>query len=215
MRLNERQQSIYNKLKEILEKGAPIPTVAELGQMFGITQQAMSKNLKALEKAELIVRDPNKRRSIELVEPPPQAVRIPLLGRIAAGQPLEPVESQRYVEVPANQVPRGQVYALEVQGQSMIEDGILNGDIVIIRRQTMAFNGQTVVAVVNDEATLKRYYHEGDRIRLQPANATLSPIYASPEDAFEIRGVVYALYRRFEEANPSGHATEAEQEATD
>lgn len=201
MRLSERQKTIYETLKKILEKGDAVPTVQELGKMFGMTQQAMSKNLKVLEKAELILRDPGKRRSIELVEPPPQAVRVPLFGRIAAGQPLEAIETEQYIEVPAGQVPTDKAYALEVQGDSMIEDGILDSDIVIIRRDSTAYNGQTVVAVINGEATLKRYYHEGDRIRLQPANATLKPLYANPGDSFEIRGVVHSLYRRYEEGN--------------
>ena len=198
MRLNKRQTEIYNALEQILKAGEPVPTVAALGEQFGISQQAMSKNIKVLEEANLIRRNRNKHRSIELVTPPPQAQLVPLLGRIAAGQPLEAIESEQTIEVSRNLVPKGDVYALEVVGESMIEDGIFNGDIVIIRRQTMAFDGQTVVAVINGEATLKRYYHEGSRIRLQPANASLSPFYAGPDDDFQIRGVVTALIRTYQ-----------------
>ena len=202
MGLSKRHREIFDHIEKILKAGEPVPTVAALGEVFEITQQAMSKNLRALEKANLIHRDPNKHRSLELVEPPPRAHRVKLLGRIAAGEPLEPIESERRIEVPESLVPSsGEVYALEVSGDSMIEDGILNGDIVIIRRQTMAFDGQTVVAIINNEATLKRYYHEGNRIRLQPANKTLSPLFANPDDEFEIRGVVHALYRGFQSAN--------------
>lgn len=200
--MNKRQKAILDKLENIIKAEEPIPTVASLGEMFGITQQAMSKNLKALEKAGHIRRDPSKHRSIELVEPPPQAQRVPLLGRIAAGQPLEPIESEQTIEVPAELIPQGDVYALEVSGESMIDDGILDGDFVIVRSQTMAFNGQTVVAVVNNEATLKRYYHEGSRIRLQPANAALEPIYTGPGDEFEIRGIVFALFRKYPNTVP-------------
>ncbi len=199
MRLSKRQQEIFRKLESILKSGEPAPTVAALGRMFNISQQAMSKNLKTLEEAGLIRRDPNRHRSVELVEPPPQAMRVPLLGRIAAGQPLEAVEHEQAIEVPADLAPKGEIYALEVNGDSMIEDGILDQDIVLVRRQSMAFDGQTVVAVVNGEATLKRYYHEGNRIRLQPSNAAFTPIYAGPEDDFEIRGVAFALYRKFGE----------------
>lgn len=199
MGLSKRQWSIYRELERLLKSGEPVPTVAALGAMFQMSQQAMSKNLKALEAEGLIRRSRHRHRSIELLTPPARAKRVPLLGRIAAGQPLEAIESDQTIEVPAELVPSGDIYALGVSGDSMIEDGILDEDIVIIRRQSMAFNGQTVVAVVNGEATLKRYYHEGDRIRLQPANAALSPFYIGPEEDFEIRGVVYALYRRFED----------------
>jgi len=196
VRLSERQKAIFDRLGEIIRSGEPIPTVATLGRMFGISQQAMSKNLKVLEEADLIRRDRHKHRSIELVKPPPQAVTVDLLGRITAGQPLEAVETSRNIEVPASLVPPGDAYALEVRGDSMIEDGILDGDVVVIQQQTMAYNGQTVVAVINGEATLKRYYHEGHRIRLQPANARLKPIFVTSQDDFEIRGIVYALFRK-------------------
>ncbi len=198
MGLNIRQKQIFDRLEALLKRGEPVPTVAALGREFGMTQQAMSKNLKVLERLGLIRRDPHRHRSVELVEPPPRAHRIRLLGRIAAGQPLEAIETEQTIDVPVNLVPKGVVYALEVNGDSMIDDGIMDGDVVIVRRQTMAFDGQTVVAIVNGEATLKRYYHEGSRIRLQPANEALSPFYASSEDEFEIRGIVTALYRVFE-----------------
>ena len=166
--------------------------------MFSITQQAMSKNLKVLTEADLIRRNPHKHRSIELVKPPPQAVIVNLLGRITAGQPLEAIEDSQTIEVPAQLVPKGEAYALEVNGESMIEDGILDGDIVVIKKQSMAFDGQTIVAVINNEATLKRYYHEGHRIRLQPANAALKPFYVGPSEQFEIRGIVYGLFRKYQ-----------------
>jgi len=197
LRLSERQKKIYEKIESIIKAGEPVPTVAALGRMFGISQQAMSKNLKVLEDVELIQRDRRKHRSIELIKPPPRAVVVNLLGTITAGQPLEPVEVPEAIEVPARLVPRGDAYALRVSGESMIEDGILDGDVVIVQKQSMAFDGQTVVAVVNGEATLKRYYHEGHRIRLQPANAALKPFYCGPDDLFEIRGIVYALHRTY------------------
>ncbi len=197
LRLNPRQMEIFKTLEHILKSGEPVPTVAQLGEMFEITQQAMSKNLKVLEEAQLICRNPHKHRSIELVKPPPRAMVVSLLGRITAGQPLEQMETSQTIEVPAAMVPKGDAYALEVTGESMVDDGILDGDIVIIKRQSMAFDGQTVVAIINGEATLKRYYHEGNRIRLQPANQQMEAFFAQPEDEFEIRGVVHALYRMF------------------
>lgn len=201
MKINERQRAIYEKLAAVLSTDEPVPTVSALGKMFGMSQQAMSKNLKVLEQVGLIRRDPGRHRSLELVEAQPEARRVPLLGRIAAGQPLEAIEDERSIEAPVDLLPKGEVYALEVNGDSMIEDGIMDGDVVIVRRQTMAFNGQTVVAVINGEATLKRYYHEGARIRLQPANINLTPFFVGPDEEFEIRGVVHALYRKFEEVH--------------
>ncbi len=197
MGLSKRHMEIFERIKGVLEKGESVPTVAMLGKEFNMTQQAMSKNLKVLEREGLIKRDRSRHRSMELVEPPPLAVRVPLLGKIAAGQPLEAIESTEEIEVPADMVPAGEAYALEVCGDSMIDDGILEGDVVVVRRQSMAFDGQTVVAIINGEATLKRYYHEGSRIRLQPANERLKPFYAGPDDNFEIRGIVHALFRQF------------------
>ena len=193
---------IYKTLERMLKANAPVPTVAQLGEMFSITQQAMSKNLKVLEDINLISRNPHKHRSIELVKPPPRAMIVELLGRITAGQPLEQMETPQTIEVPSTMVPKGEAYALEVNGESMIDDGIMDGDIVIIKRQSMAYDGQTVVAILNGEATLKRYYHEGTRVRLQPANKAMEPFFAMPEDEFEIRGVVHALYRTFPNCNP-------------
>lgn len=189
---------IFKTLERILKANEPVPTVAQLGKMFNITQQAMSKNLKVLEEAKLITRNPHKHRSIDLVKPPPKAMVVDLLGRITAGQPLQQWETPEPIEVPAAMVPKGEAYALRVTGDSMIEDGIMDEDIVIVKRQSMAYDGQTVVAILNGEATLKRYYHEGSRIRLQPANQAMDPFFAMPEDEFEIRGVVYALYRTFD-----------------
>lgn len=197
-KLNTRQAKIFKTLERLIKAGEPVPTVSQLGVMFKITQQAMSKNLKALEEAELIRRNPHKHRSIELMRPAPKALAIKLLGRITAGSPLEQMETSQMIVVPAGMVPKGHAYALEVTGDSMIDDGILDGDIVIIKRQSMAYDGQTVVAILNGEATLKRYYHEGSRIRLQPANANMAPFFAMPEDEFEIRGVVHGLFRTFE-----------------
>ena len=196
LRVNPRQREVYNRLYEIQLKGGKAPTAVELAKEFGVSAQAMARNIRTLKEVGLIKRG-KKPRSIEVTPPPLKANEIPLLGRIAAGQPLEAIESDRTVEIPESMTPDGEVYALEVDGESMIDDGIRDGDVVVVRRQSMAYDGQTVVGVINGEATLKRYYHEGDRIRLQPANENLKPFYAGPDDDFEIRGVVHALYRTY------------------
>jgi len=197
MGVSKKQYAIYNYLREINARQRPIPTIATLGDIFEISQQAMSKNLRALEREGLIQREKGRYRNIHIVEQPPKAVRVPLLGKIAAGAPIEAIETTEEIEIPESVFNGMDGFALRVEGQSMIEDGIHHGDLVFVKRQTTAFNGQTIVALINGEATLKRYYHEGNRIRLQPANQAMDPIYVYPDQGFEIRGIVASLFRSF------------------
>lgn len=197
MGISERQYAIYNYLKRLSEADEPLPTIAALGAHFSISQQAMSKNLRVLEGEGLIERDKGRYRNIRVVTPPSKIARVPLLGKIAAGVPIEAIETSEEVELPDSILDGEEGFALRVEGQSMIEDGIHHGDLVFVKRQTTAFNGQTVVALINGEATLKRYYHEGDRIRLQPANSEMEPIFVYPGKDFEIRGIVVSLFRRY------------------
>ncbi|MCB1052104.1 MAG: repressor LexA [Acidobacteria bacterium] len=194
-RLNPTQQKIYEYLCHCQEQGERFPSGAELGERFGMSQQAIWKNLKVLERLGFLEKEPNRARALRPVLPQ-DSHSVPLLGRIAAGRPIEALELPQHLPL-GDMLPPAEGYALQVEGDSMIEDGIHEGDIVIIRRQNHAFNGQTVVAIVNGEATLKRYYHEGSQIRLQPANASMQPIWVGPETPFEIRGIVHALLRRF------------------
>ncbi|HEV7919519.1 MAG TPA: transcriptional repressor LexA, partial [Thermoanaerobaculia bacterium] len=120
----------------------------------------------------------------------------PLFGYIAAGRPLEVETSDETIAVPEHLTSRGDNYVLKVRGDSMIDDGILDGDLVIIARRERADNGQMVVANVNGEVTLKRIYSEGERVRLQPANSMMNPIYAAARDV-AVQGVVVGLMRRF------------------
>jgi repressor LexA len=121
---------------------------------------------------------------------------IPLLGTIAAGRPIEPVESPEEIEVPASMLGTGERYALRVQGDSMIDDGIQDGDVVVVRRAQRADAGETVVAIVDGEATLKRFHPARGQVELRPANAALSPIRVRA-DRVEIRGVLVGLFRRY------------------
>ena len=122
-------------------------------------------------------------------------VEIPLLGKITAGLPIEAVEEQQTISVPSNMV-RKETYALRVVGESMIEDNIQDGDIIVVERKESAANGQSVVAMINDEeVTLKKLYIEKDGVRLQPANASMSPIYLRNEDV-KILGIVSAVIRQ-------------------
>jgi repressor LexA len=124
---------------------------------------------------------------------------IPLLGTVAAGKPIEPIEGTEKIEVPQSLLSSGENFALRVHGDSMIDDGIRDGDVVIVKRQATAESGQTVVALVNGEATVKRFYKKGSRVELRPANPALKPLLLNEEvGALEIRGVVIGLIRKFQ-----------------
>jgi repressor LexA len=120
---------------------------------------------------------------------------LPMLGLVAAGKPIEPIPQSESVEVPASMIRKGQTFVLRVKGESMQEDGILPGDLVVVQKKATARNGQTVVALVNREATIKKYYEKDDRIELHPANAAMQPILVGPDDEFAIEGLVIGVIR--------------------
>jgi repressor LexA len=125
----------------------------------------------------------------------PAAPQIPLAGIVAAGVPIEPVPQTELVEVPPSMLRGGENFALRIKGESMREDGILPGDIVIVHKQSTARNGQTVIALVNQEATIKRYYKKHDRIELHPANVAMEQIIVTSQDEFRIEGIVIGMIR--------------------
>jgi len=201
--VTERQRDILNFIKEFQSERGVTPTHREICDHFGFSSYGtVYKHLSLLEKKGLIRRDWNQKRGVELVEQPEQrepaaGVReLPLFGTIAAGRPLEVDVSDETISVPEHLTARGENYVLKVRGDSMIDDGIFDGDLVIISRREQAYNGEMVVANVSGEVTLKRIYREGERVRLQPANATMSPIYAQARDV-AVQGVVVGLMRRF------------------
>lgn len=122
-------------------------------------------------------------------------IQIPMAGVVAAGLPIEPVAQSEWVEVPPSMVRQGKTFALRVKGDSMIEDGILSGDLVVVRKQPTAQNGQTVVALVNREATIKTYFKRARHIELHPANAAMKPFVVTPADEFTIEGVLVGVIR--------------------
>jgi len=124
-----------------------------------------------------------------------RARRIPMLGTVAAGKPIEPVAQSEVVDFPF--AAGGGNFALRISGDSMRDEGIVSGDLVIVRKQSKASAGQTVIALVNGQATVKKYYPQGDRIELRPANDAMKPIRVTPDDDFEIQGVVIGLVRHF------------------
>jgi repressor LexA len=123
------------------------------------------------------------------------SAQIPLVGTVAAGIPIEPVPQSEFVDIPPSMGKGGDVFALRVKGESMIEDGILPGDLVILRKQSTARNGQTVVALVNREATIKTYFRKGNHIELRPANAAMAPLIVTPDEEFAIEGVLIGVIR--------------------
>jgi repressor LexA len=209
--LTERQRDILEFIRDFQKSHGVAPTHREICDHFGFSSYGtVYKHLSLLEKKGLIRRDWNQKRGVEIVEkevakeialPAPRqtesAVReLPLFGYIAAGRPLDVDVSDETIAVPEHLTTRGENYVLKVRGDSMIDDGILDGDLVIIARRQIADNGDMVVANVNGEVTLKRLYREGERVRLQPANSMMGPIYAAARDV-AVQGIVVGLMRRF------------------
>jgi repressor LexA len=203
--LTERQRDILQFIREFQREHGVAPTHREICDRFGFSSYGtVYKHLSLLEKKGLIRRDWNQKRGVEVIDepgqaPPPTApgVReLPLFGYIAAGRPIDVDVSDEVITVPERLTTRGENYVLKVRGDSMIDDGIMDGDYIIVAKRERADNGEMVVANVSGEVTLKRFYFEGERVRLQPANSMMSPIYARSRDV-AVQGVVVGLMRRF------------------
>jgi repressor LexA len=205
-KLSDRQKKILEFLEEYTTEHGYPPSIREIGQAAGISSTSVvDYNLRALERDGLIKRDREVSRGLGLVNRQPipvlQIVRVPIMGRIAAGEPIEALEGHDdYLEFTAGTVPDG-CYALQVKGKSMIEDLIDDGDLVVVRPQDTADNGDIVVALLMNQAasgegvaTLKRLYRERDRVRLQPANATMDPIFVDPNH-LRVQGKVVSVIR--------------------
>ena len=180
------------------EHGMP-PTVREIGKAFGIKSSSVFQRLKTLERKGFLKRGNLGARSLEMTNPAGPLFctcsSVPLLGRIAAGQPILAVENIEGRVAVDPRLVKGETFALTVQGDSMIEDGILDGDCVIVRHQSTAREGDIVVALVEDDATVKRFYREKKGwIRLQPANAAMEPILVKEEEV-QVQGKVIAVER--------------------
>jgi repressor LexA len=196
--LTQRQQAVYEFIREKIRTRGYGPTVREIGLKFGIrSPNGVMCHLKALEKKGLIIREPNMSRAIQLAAEPAEERGLPLAGRIAAGVLHEAVEQSERVDFYEMFDPVDKnLFLLQVNGDSMIEDHISDGDYVVIRRQRTARKGQIVAAVTDEgEATLKRWFPERNRIRLEPANSSMKPIFV--RDA-RVLGVVVGVVRRVE-----------------
>jgi len=200
MFLTRRQKELYDYIQQQIRANGYAPTLQEIGAHFRLSSLAtVHKHLKNLEEKGLIKRKWNYSRAIELPEEEQaRAVSLPLLGRVAAGRPIEAIEDpSQQIAVPEEFLRGKNTYVLRVAGNSMIEDGILDGDYVVVEERPTADDGQTVVATVDGEATVKRLYREkGGKYRLQPANQGMKPIVVSGSQ-LAIRGVVVAVMRKY------------------
>jgi repressor LexA len=207
-KLSDRQKNILKYIQAYVEERGYPPSIREIGDRVGISSTSVvDYNLRVLERDGYIRRDREVSRGLELVgtqrgggkHSEPRVVRIPIVGRIAAGAPIEAIEDPSdTLELPAGSV-APECFALRVRGTSMIEDHIDDGDLVVVRPQQSVDNGDIAVAILNDDtenggATLKRFYREGDRVRLQPRNPLMQPIIVRA-DQVEVRGKVVKLVR--------------------
>lgn len=198
-KITAKQQEILDYIKdEILKKGYP-PTVREICETVHLkSTSSVHSHLETLEKNGYIRRDPTKPRAIEICDDSFQMVRtemvsIPVVGQVAAGQPILAQENiEDYFPVPADVVPRGESFILKVKGDSMINAGIFSGDRIFVNCCNTASNGDMVVALVDDSATVKTFYREDGHIRLQPENDTMDPIIL---DDCQILGKVFGVFR--------------------
>ena len=205
--LSERQSAILTFIKEeILRRGYP-PTVREIGEAVHLkSSSSVHMHLNTLEQNGYIRRDPTRSRSIEIVDDDfnlarRELVQVPVLGQVAAGQPLLAQQNiEDYFPLPAEYVPAEELFFLRVRGSSMIRAGILDGDQVLVQRQDHARNGEIVVALLEDEATVKTFYKEKDHIRLQPENPDMDPILV-PD--CQILGKVRGVFRFFDGRRPA------------
>ena len=195
-RLTQKQRKVYEFIREKFRSRGYGPTVREIGEQFGIhSPNGVMCHLKALEKKGLITREPNMSRAIQLAAEPIRETGLPLAGRIAAGVLHEAIEQDERVDFgELFDSENKNLFALQVDGDSMIEDQIADGDYVVVRRQRTARRGQIVVALTEEnEATLKRWYPEKNRIRLEPANSNMKPIYVKNA---RVLGIVVGVVRK-------------------
>jgi repressor LexA len=206
MAITKRQRELYDFISEFVQKHSYSPSFDEIREGMGLNSLAtVHKHVTNLEKKGLLTRDYNRSRSIDLLPPKgrlKQAMSVnttmvlPLLGRIAAGQPIEAVENPETISL-ADFVRSKEVFVLEVRGDSMQDEHILSGDYVLVEKSKTAHNGDIVVALVDGtDATLKRFYREGDSVRLQPSNVNMQPIIV-PAAAVQLQGRVIGVLRKY------------------
>lgn len=202
MPVTARQKQVYEFIYRYNETHKQPPTIAEIGKQFQMSSSASVHSiLSALEREGLIKRIPNVSRGIEIVrqESDSDDDEIPLLGVVAAGQPIEAILAHETVHAPKNMIARGRMFALRVRGDSMIDENIQDNDIIIVSSQQTAENGQMVVALIDGNyTTVKKFYREPDFIRLEPANPQFKPIFIKTPGRLQLQGVVRGLIRNYQ-----------------
>jgi repressor LexA len=201
MKLTKRQKEILDFVSQFIGENGYSPSMEEIAGHFQFASlNAVYKHLEALESRGHLHRDANRARSIQLSHSLASAVRsLPLYGYIAAGKPIEAISNPETLEIPESFLPRrGSYYVLQVQGESMIDEHIQDGDFIVVESRQLASPGDIVVALVDGEnTTLKKFYPEGNQIRLQPANASLAPIILDGSRV-NIQGVVVSVMRKYQ-----------------
>ena len=194
--LTERQKEIYHFIRQKIESRGYGPTVREIGLGFAIkSPNGVMCHLKALEKKGLITREEHSARAIKLVDHRPPAQGLPFLGKVAAGTPIQANEQNERLEVDALFTGPDR-FVLQVKGESMINSHIQDGDYVVIQQQKDAANGEHVVAMIDNDVTLKRFYKEKDHIRLEPANDKMAAIIVDPSQDIQILGILVGVLRK-------------------
>jgi repressor LexA len=202
MPVTAKQRKIFEFIRHYIDYSGEPPTIAEIGQKFEMRSSAsVHAVLTALEREGLIKRTPNVSRGIEIVQPSENGEgdnEVPLLGTVAAGQPIEAILTHDTISAPKSLQGRGRTFALRVRGESMIDENIQDGDIIIVASQQTAENGQVVIALIDGNATVKKFYREPDFIRLEGANPEFKPIFIKTPERIRIQGVVRGLIRKYD-----------------
>jgi repressor LexA len=199
--LTEKQKEIYQFIKRYIDTHDIAPSYEEIKNHFGFRSiSTVFDHIRMLQKKGAIIKGgSNQKRALQLVGFGKRSVSIPLVATVAAGSPLEVYEIEETVEVPEEMLGGGENVALKVRGNSMIDSGIFDGDVIIVKRQNTAENGQIVVALVDSAATVKRIYYHQDNIELRASNPEVEPIFVTEGQDLEIYGILVGLYRRFNE----------------
>jgi repressor LexA len=197
MALTKKQKEVLDFITEYVREHGFSPTQKEIQEHFGFKSLGSVQDyIKYLTLGGYLINDSHSVRGLSPSNVNQNSEEIPLLGSIAAGSPIEAIENKEVISIPTHMLSKGQHYALKVKGDSMIEEGILNGDIAIIKHQTNATNGQIVVAVIDNETTLKKYFKRSKQIELHPANSSMKPIIVKDKEC-EIRGLLVGLIRTY------------------
>ena len=200
MKLTPKQKDVLAYIASHIQEWGKSPSFKEICSRFGFrSYNTVTTYLKALEQKGYIrlPREKNRKRAIEVISPlETKRFELPLLGMVAAGKPIEAVEDLRAVEIPPSMIGRGDHFVLQVKGDSMKEDGILDGDLVVVKKQPTAENGETVVALINHEVTVKRYYKRENHVELRPAHTEMAPIRVERDD-LRIEGKVVGVVRYY------------------